>query len=71
VKWWAVTHTHTAYVQCETIAEALEDCVDQVRDHASVDDCDAEEISEREYEQHWALIMNGPHGRNANGGTAE
>lgn len=64
MKFWAVTHRHTAYVEAETEAEALENCAGQVRDNAEADDCTAEEISEREYEQHWALIENGPRGGN-------
>lgn len=61
MKFWAVTHKHTAYVEAETEVEAMENCADQVRDNAEADDCTAEEISEHEYEQHWALIENGTH----------
>jgi hypothetical protein len=56
VKFFAVTHRHTAYVEAESEAAALESCADQVRDHASAEDCTAEEIDEREYEQQWELI---------------
>ena len=59
MKFWAVTHRHTTYVEAETEAAAREDCADQVRDNADADDCTAEEISEYAYEQHWALIENG------------
>ena len=62
MKFWAVTHRHTTYVQAETEAAARDDCADQVRDNAEAEDCEAEEISEHAYEQHWALIENGPHG---------
>jgi hypothetical protein len=61
-RFWAVTHRHTTYVEAETEAAAREDCADQVRDNAEADDCEAEEISEHAYEQHWARIENGPHG---------
>ena len=58
MKYWAVTYTHTSYVEAETEAGACEACADQVRDNAEAEDCKAEEISERGYEQQWAIILN-------------
>ena len=65
MKFWSVTHKHTSYITADTEAEACEILADSVRDNAVANECEAEEISEREFDQHWALIENGPHGANA------
>jgi len=58
MRFWAVTHKHTAYVQADNEAEACETVADSVRENAVANDCTAEEIGEREFEQHWLLIEN-------------
>lgn len=59
MKYWAVTFTHTSFIAAETEEEAKEDCVDQVTDNAAPEECQADEIEEKEYNDHWDRIING------------
>ena len=52
--YYAVTFTHTAYIEADTEAEAKRDCANQVRDNADASECEAAEVSEAEFERHWA-----------------
>jgi hypothetical protein len=56
MKYWIVTHRHTAYIEAETEAWAKDDCARQVRDNADADECTAEEVSDGEYERHWQML---------------
>jgi hypothetical protein len=57
MKFWAVTHRHTAYVEAETEEAAREDCAQQVRENAEPSECDAEEVTQEEYDEHWERQM--------------
>jgi hypothetical protein len=53
MKYWAVTFTHTAYIEADTEAEAKQDCAEQVRENAEASECTAAEVSAEEFERHW------------------
>ena len=59
MKYWAVTHRHTTFVEAETKGEALENCAQQVRDNADAADCEAYEIEQEESDQHWEKALKG------------
>ena len=57
MKYWTVTFKHTTVVEAETEEEAREDCANQVRENAEANECEAEEISEEDYEAYWAEVL--------------
>ena len=57
MKYWAVRHTHTEYTSAENETDALETVAQSVRDNASAEDCEAQEVTEEEYEKHWQEVM--------------
>ena len=54
--YYAVTFTHTSYLEAESEAAAKAQLVEAVQDNADVSECEADEISAGEYEAAWAEI---------------
>ena len=54
MSFYAVTFTHVSYIEADTEGEAKQDCAEQVRENADASECEAEEVSEAEFERHWA-----------------
>jgi hypothetical protein len=52
--YWAVTFTHTSFIEANTEGEAKQDCAEQVRENAEASECEAAEVSAEEFERHWA-----------------
>ena len=53
MKYYRVTHHHTAYIEADCAYDAECDCALQVRDNAEAGECESEEISEQEFNDHW------------------
>jgi hypothetical protein len=58
VKYYRVTHHHTAYIEADCAYDAECDCALQVRENAEAGECESEEISEQEFNDHWDAMMN-------------
>jgi hypothetical protein len=47
--YWAVTHTHTEYLEADTADAAIDQMVNLLQSNALDDDCEADEIDEQTY----------------------
>ncbi len=53
MSFYRVTFKHASCIEAQNEECAKGDLVQQVRDNADESDCEAEEITEEEYERHW------------------
>ncbi len=59
MSYYRVTHHHVSYIEADCAPAAESDCAEQVRQCAQACECESEEISEQEYNDHWAEQLKG------------
>lgn len=57
MRYWRVNFQHTSMIEADTEEEACEQLAQDVRENAEDEECEADEITQEEYDEYWDAVL--------------